>query len=236
MFVCLLLWCFLFAPGYSKQFGFCYYLVAEANPTLVIFTVPAAAGFSPTLVHPRLVQPAVKKEHRFPQTAPFGCVGCFLEGGGIRVPCRGRCGSCPPPGCSGGETSWLGRCWSGEGAEGGDGVGDAPWGANGGSGVSPARPPPPQLPPCPCPPRRAQAALSNACWQLLPPAPRGAAAVRADEMRPDGPAILYNGLRRGGGDGGCGERVPHAAWRGDTRSRAGCVALLRFPLCAGGFP
>lgn len=108
----------------------------------------------------------------------------------------------------------------------------------GGSGVSPVQPPSPQFPPlCPCPPRRAQAALSNACWQLLPPAPRGAAAARADEMRPDGPAILYNGLRRGGGGwGDVGSGCPLAARCGDTHSRAGCVVLLCFPLSPGDSP
>lgn len=49
-----------------------------------------------------------------------------------------------------------------------------------------------------------QAALPNACWQLLPPAPRGRAAAQADEMRPDGPAMLYNGLRHKVGAAGTG--------------------------------
>lgn len=35
---------------------------------------------------------------------------------------------------------------------------------------------------------------------------RGDAAARADEMHPDGPAMLYNGLQRG--TGGAGNRAP----------------------------
>lgn len=86
-------------------------------------------------------------------------------------------------------------------------VGDAPWGANEGLPCEPSPTPfsplCPALPlPAPSPPRRVQAALPNACWQLLLPAPRGEAATRADEMWPDGPAMLYNGLRRGGGGPG----------------------------------
>lgn len=83
-------------------------------------------------------------------------------------------------------------------------VGGAPWGANEGLPCE-LSPTPisllcPALPlPAPSLPRQVQAALPNACWQLLPPAPRGRAAARADEMRPDGPAMLYNGLRRGPG-------------------------------------
>lgn len=39
------------------------------------------------------------------------------------------------------EPSWLGRCWSSKGVEGGDGVGDAPWGANGGLRCEPGSTP-----------------------------------------------------------------------------------------------
>lgn len=39
------------------------------------------------------------------------------------------------------EPSWLGRCWSSKGVEGGDRVGDAPWGANGGLRCEPGSTP-----------------------------------------------------------------------------------------------
>lgn len=146
-------------------------------------------------------------------------------------------------------------------------AGDAPRGANEGlphePSPTPFSPLCPALPlPAPSLPRRAQAALPNACWQLLPPAPRGEAAARADEMRPDGPAILYNGLRQGGsrGPGRCGDQGPpprtaprrsrrgpccmRAAWQGDAgglpapRLQTGVRRpgrLLCFPLLAAAF-
>lgn len=113
--------------------------------------------------------------------------------------------------------------------------GDAPWGANEGLPCEPS--PTPFSRPAPTrtlPARWAQAALPNVGWQLLPPAPRGKAVAQADEMWPDSPAMLYNGLRRWGGHrGGTWEGFLHPGYKLVGIIPVGCFA---FGSSRRGFP